>query len=251
MPQRETGQWSEMPHAGRSVGAAGRAHARAAIPVAAWFAALVFVALMLSAPAVRATTYKWVDDQGVVHYSDKLPPEAVNKGNVELSKQGIPLKKTDPALTPDQLRAREAEDERVRQATRVREEIQRKDRALLQTYTMESEIDLARSRALSTIDAQIQSAQAYTNTLTKRKQDISARLAAFGDKTKPIALERELVSVNEELDKQAELIATKKKEATVVSARYDADKQRWHELRTVAESEAAAANTPPPTVPKK
>ena len=38
------------------------------------------------APAAAATTYKWVDDQGIVHYSDKIPPEAVNKVRAETSK---------------------------------------------------------------------------------------------------------------------------------------------------------------------
>ena len=40
--------------------------------------------------------------KGVVHYSDKLPPEAVDKASVELNKQGMPVKKTDKALTPEQ-----------------------------------------------------------------------------------------------------------------------------------------------------
>ena len=207
--------------------------------VLAALALLVFAALILRAPAVHATTYKWVDHKGVVHYTDKLPPEAINKGSVELNKQGITVKKNDPALTPEQRRAQEAEEERTRQAAKVRDEIQRKDRALLQTYTNESEIDLAKNRALTTIDGQMQSSQAYSVTLTKKKQELTARLAALGDKPAPLALDRELANVIEELAKQADLIAAKQREIAVVTARYDADKQRWRELRTIAESEAA------------
>jgi len=209
------------------------------------FASLVLAASIFLAPTVGAATYKWVDDQGVVHYTDKMPPEAINKGSIELNKQGIPIKKNDPALTPEQRRAREAEDERVRQAAKVREEIQRKDRALLQSYTTESEIDLAKKRALGTIDGQVQSAQAYVATLAKRKEEIAVRVATFGNTPLPPALEREVANVNEELEKQAELIATKRKEVVVVTARYDADKQRWRELRTIAETESAAAAATP------
>jgi hypothetical protein len=200
---------------------------------------LVLAALIFRAPGAHATTYKWVDEKGVVHYTDKLPPEAINRGNVELNKQGVPVKKNDPALTPEQRRAQEAEDERTRQAAKVRDEIQRKDRALLQTYTNESEIDLARTRALTTIDGQMQSSQAYSVTLTKKKQELTARLAALGDKPAPQTLDRELANVIEELAKQADLIAAKQREIAVVTARYDADKQRWRELRTIAETEAA------------
>ncbi|MEO8344588.1 MAG: DUF4124 domain-containing protein [Betaproteobacteria bacterium] len=214
-------------------------------------AMLVCAALVLLVPVAGAATYKWIDDQGVVHYTDKMPPEAINKGSVELNKQGIPVRKNDPALTPEQRRAREMEDERIRQATRAREESQRKDRALLQTYTTESEIDLARKRALGTIDGQVQSAQAYTATLAKRKQEVQTRAAAFADKPLPQALERELNSVNEELEKQAELIAAKRKEISVVNARYDADKIRWQELAalTPATANAAPASAPAAVVP--
>jgi len=207
-------------------------------------ACLALAALFLLSPAVRAATYKWVDDQGVVHYSDKMPPEAINKGSVELNKQGIPIKKNDPALTPEQRRAREAEDERARQEAKVREDIQRKDRALLQSFTTESEIDLSKKRALATIEGQVQSAQAYVVTLTKRKEETAGRVAALGDKPVPPSLEREVASVNEELEKQADLIATKRTEIVAVTARYDAAKQRWRELRTIAETESAAAAAP-------
>jgi predicted nucleic acid-binding Zn-ribbon protein len=129
-------------------------------------------------------------------------------------------------------------DKKFEKAAKIRDEIQRKDRALLQTYTTESEIDLSKKRALGTIEGQIQSAQGYIGSLNKRKQEISARVAALGNAPQPQSLEREMTNVNEELEKQADLIATKRKEIVVVTARYDADKQRWRELRTLAETES-------------
>ena len=213
------------------------AHGTSAWPPAFPLAILTLAAFVLLAPAVRATTYKWVDDQGKVHYTDKIPPEAINKGSVELNKQGIPIKKTDPALTPEQRQAREAEEERVRQAAKIREEIQRKDRALLQSYTTEGEIELSKKRALGTIDGQIQSAQAYMVTLNKRKQEIETRAAVPGKSPQPQEPEREIANVNEELERQSDLIAAKRKEIAAVTARYDADKQRWRELRAIAETQ--------------
>ena len=67
--------------------------------------------------------YKWVDDKGVVHYTDKIPPEAVDKANTELSKEGIPVKKTDKVLTPEQRRAIAEEQEKKRLAARQVEEV--------------------------------------------------------------------------------------------------------------------------------
>jgi hypothetical protein len=88
----------------------------------------------------------------------------------------------------------------------------------------------------------MQSAQAYVATLTKRRDEIQGRVAALNGKPAPASLEREVANVNEELEKQADLIATKRKEIGVVTARYDADKQRWRELRQIAEAETEAAN---------
>ncbi|MEP7328433.1 MAG: DUF4124 domain-containing protein [Betaproteobacteria bacterium] len=202
-------------------------------------------------PGVQAATYKWTDEKGVVHYTDKIPPEAINKGNVEINKQGVTVKKTDPAMTQEQRRAREVEEERARMLAKEREIVERRDKALLSTYTMESEIDLARTRALNTIDAQIQSANSYTALLNKRKVELEARRTALGDKPMPAALDRELSNINVTLTGQAELIATKHKEMMAVTARYDLDKRRWQELRAAGEvNPRGSANVVPTTTAK-
>ena len=200
---------------------------------------LTAAAALALAGSAGAATYKWVDDKGVVHYSDKMPPEAVDKGNTELNKQGIPVKRTDPAPTAEQRRAKAAEEERQKVLAREREVVDRRDRALLQSYTSEDEIDLARNRALSTIDTQLQSAQAYSVQLTKRREELDKNRKAFGEKPVPPAIDRELESIGSELAKQDSFIAEKKHETAVVTARYDADKQRWRELRAITEAREA------------
>jgi Domain of unknown function (DUF4124) len=214
-----------------------------------WLTGLLLSAMVLAlvgTARVQAATYKWTDDKGVVHYTDKIPPEALNKGNVQLNKEGVPVKRTDPSLTPEQRRAKEVEEERARQVARERELIDRRDRALQSTYTTEGEIDLARNRALATIDAQIQTATNYSALLTKRKSEIEARKTAGGDKQAQGAIERELANINVALEGQANLIVAKQKESAVVMARYDADKKRWQELRSVTEtSTRGAANVVP------
>lgn len=207
--------------------------------------------LLLVAPHVHAATYKWVDEKGVVHYTDKIPPEAINKGNVEINKHGVAVKRTAPAPTPEQRRARELEELRQQELAREREEIDRRDRALLATYTTESEIDLARRRALNTIDAQVQGAANYTTLLNKRKTELDARKAGLGAKPVPLVLERELANIDTELQKQAELIAVKKKEIAVVNARYDLDKKRWADLRAQTEASANATLNGTPTSVKR
>jgi len=219
------------------------ARARPARHPARWpLATALLLALALGAPgAARAALYKWVDDKGVVHYSDSVPPEAVNKGSVQLSPQGIQVKKVDPAITPEQRKAREAEQERQRDAARQQSETARRDRALLDSYTTGNDIDLAKSRATKTLQAALQSAQAYSAQLTKRKLALLERKAALGGKPAPADLERELAAADAELARQSDIIAQKNRQLVEVAARYDADKERWQALKG-----ADAANRPPP-----
>ncbi len=194
------------------------------------------------AGAARGATYKWVDEKGVIHYTDKIPPEASDKGRTVLDKQARPVKRIDPALTPEQRRAREVEEEQKRAAAKVQEEVARRDRALVSSYTNEAEIDLARSRALATIDAQIESSRGYVAQLDKRRIELDKRREALGDKPVPHALESELAGNRNEIAKTTQLIEQKQKERATTVARYDADKVRWRELKAVAEANAASAS---------
>jgi len=207
-------------------------------------AALLVAATLTAAGKAGAAMYKWVDEKGVVHYTDKVPPEAVDKANVELNKQGVPIKKTDKALSPEQRRTIEQDAERQKQSARQQEEIARRDRALLSSYTSEAEIDLARNRSLQTINNVVQSTLAFSEQLTKRRAEAEQKKIELAGKPIVASFDREIESIDTELVRQSNLIALKKRETEQVTAKYDADKQRWRELvaaKSVAEPPKAAA----------
>src|SRR6476661_3398016 len=81
---------------------------------------LVGAALVTIATSVHAGLYKWTDARGVVHYSDQLPPDAVNRANYQLNRQGLTIRKTEQAR-PVELRTGKdnSEIERERQAQRA------------------------------------------------------------------------------------------------------------------------------------
>lgn len=208
------------------------------------------VALLLAPLPAVATMYKWVDEKGVVHYSDKMPPEAVNKGSTQLNPQGIPIKKVDPATAPEALKAREAEQERQKEAARQQEDTARRDRALLDSYTTEADIDLARARAVRTVEDTLQSAASYRAQLQKRKVALLERKASFGAKPVPPDIDRDLAAIDAELARDATVAAQKSKQLEEIKARYDADKLRWRQLNgpgaaTSAPAAPAAAAAPP------
>ena len=188
--------------------------------------------------AAGAGMYKWTDDQGVVHYTDRIPPESVSKGATVLDKQGRAVRKIDPAPTAEQRRAIDAEADRQREVAKVDADRARRDRALTQSFTSESEIDVARARAISTVEAQVKTIEAYVGDMSRRKEQLDKRKAALGGKPAPAALDTEIGTVTEELARQKELLAQKREALIVIGKKYDADKQRWREIQ--AEQQAAA-----------
>ena len=195
--------------------------------------------------AIAAGLYKWTDDKGAVHYSDQMPADAVNKGTTVFDKQGRPVKKIDAAPTQEQLKAKEQDEERQKAAARQRDDQARKDMALLQTYTNEGEIELARNRAISAVAVQIKAAETYSTDLTRRQQEIEKQKAALAGKPMPPALENELSGLNDELGRQGRLLAQKKDELATINARYDVDKRRWQEIKA-DQARAAATGIEPP-----
>jgi chromosome segregation ATPase len=219
-----------------------------------WSAAASFAAwLTLGAfPTMAAGVYKWTDDQGIVHYSDQMPADAVNKGGAVFDKQGRQVKKIDPTLTPAQAKAKEAEDERQRLIAKAQEDKSRRDIALTHSYTSEEEIDFARSRALLAVESQLKSAETYIADLTKRQQELKKDKLAYGTKPVPTTLENELAGLDEELARQDKVLAQRRAEISAINAKYESDKQRWREIRTdQGKPLAPAAAGTPPAPPSK
>ncbi len=216
-----------------------------------WSAAACFAAwLALGAlPAVAAGVYKWTDDQGIVHYSDQMPVDAINKGGVVIDKQGRQVKKIDATLTPAQAKAKEAEDERLRLLAKAQEDKSRRDTALTHSYTSEEEIDFARNRALLAIESQLKSAETYIADLTRRQQELKKDKLAYGTKPAPATLDNELSGLDEELARQDKVLAQRRAEITAINAKYESDKLRWREIRTDQGKPPApaAANSAPPS----
>lgn len=112
--------------------------------------------------------YRWVDDQGVVHYGDRVPPEYADRDRDLLNSQGVAVGSQEGVLTEEEraeIARREALEEDARQA---RAESARRDQVLLDTYLSVGEIEQLRDRRLELLEAQIRVTEHYLNNLRKR-----------------------------------------------------------------------------------
>ena len=190
---------------------------------------LFITGLAVCLPA-SAKMYKWVDDKGVTHYGETIPPEYANKNSVELDK-GRTVKKTD-ILTPEERRANEAADAKKRADEEAALEAKRRDKALVNTYSNEQEIDLARRRNLQQIDARVNSISSQIKTVNDNLAGLKKEADGLGKAGKkiPNSLQEDMQESQSRLTKLQQDRDKAKSEKTALEARYDADKARYKEL---------------------
>src|SRR5687767_14615477 len=84
-----------------------------------------------SSSASTTKLYKWTDEDGKVHYSERLPQEAVGKATTHMSRQGTVVKETDRALTPEERFARQEAARKREEEMKLYKEEERKNVAVL------------------------------------------------------------------------------------------------------------------------
>jgi hypothetical protein len=189
--------------------------------------------LLLAATPALAATYRWVDDQGKVHYGDVMPSQQPGKGGSELDKQGRVVK--DLPRTPTGEERRRLEDSRLQreEAQRQEETQRRKDRALLNTYVSEQEIDLARDRALAQEEANLKGLKTRLNVVTGRLAQANAQVAQVGRGGRPpdASLIKMRDAAQADVAKIGDLIRQREQAVEEIRVRYEADKLRFRELK--------------------
>lgn len=108
----------------------------------------IIIAWMLFADSAAQTVYKWVDENGEVHYSQTLPPEQVESAHERLEADGRIVESVSRALTEEERMAL-AERLQLEQSIAERERIRaQQDRLFLAAYPTEEDVrELARSQS--------------------------------------------------------------------------------------------------------
>ena len=188
--------------------------------------------LAVAPAAAQQRMYKCVDARGKVYYTQVPPPECLGRETQELDKSGTPMRKsqTPAALTPEQQRAREAELKKKIEAEERAKEERRKNTALLNTYSSEKDIDDARARALKEAELAIAETEKRIVGAQKRRKELESEKEFYVKKPMPLRLKQDIANNEIEIENQTELLDAKKKEISIINAKYDSDKRRYMEL---------------------
>lgn len=185
-----------------------------------------------------AETYKWVDEKGITHYSDTLPPGYSKNANTQIDKRGMVKKKTERALTEAEIKAKRQEIQRLKEEEIKAKEQKRLDEVMLATYATESEVDLVRDRSLEPYDGKIYLARERIKLLQQQLVDQNKQLAFFTGttaggkkKTPPARLTKELAATTKEISTLENSIKDLENDKARIVAKFADDKRRFREVK--------------------
>lgn len=191
--------------------------------------------LALAAPAAQAQKlYRWVDKDGKVHYSDALPPEAVDQARRELSaKSGMTVGEVDRALTDEERAAIAAAAAEAQTAAELEAQQQERDQVLLASFTTEADLNRAYSSRITLLDETLKATRAA---IEGQRLGLASMLANAADReltgqpvdAKSVTTVRE---THRQLTLQQDMLQRREVERTALQMEYEATLARYRELK--------------------
>lgn len=122
---------------------------------------LLCLALLTPMATVHAAKlYKWTDENGKVHYSDRVPPDQVKQERERLNAQGVSVERTDRAKTEEEIAAAKLAAAEAAAAQRKADAERRAQETLINSYASEDDLKRAYEANVELIEQQISSSKA-------------------------------------------------------------------------------------------
>jgi hypothetical protein len=181
-------------------------------------------------PADAAKSYCCSDERGRQVCGDSLPRECYGRAYREVSESGTTLRQVEAPMTAEQQAKRDAELAAKKKEERAAIEEKRKNQALLNTYSSEKDVDLARARALADVENRGKEVQSKYNEAVKRKQKLEGEREFYQKKPMPPELTEQIRASEAEIKAQQKAIEAKKQEMEQVRIRFDEERKRYLDL---------------------
>lgn len=186
-------------------------------------------------PVSAAKLYKWVDDQGMVHFSDKIPPKDIKREHSELDNKGIETKSVAAVKTPEEIATEKHQQELKAKQDKLAKEQAERDRILLDTYGSEEEIVAARDRQLATMEATNKLTMGSIDNLTQKLDDQKKRAADYERQGQEIPQEvRDKINdIKQDIEQHRAMFKAKQEEEEKLKTKYQGYIDRFRELKNI------------------
>lgn len=198
------------------------------------FALLTLSAVILFNPFVaQAKMYKWVDDEGNMHFGDRIPAQYLVKEHHELNERGVTMRHKQAAKTPEQKEEENRLEKERKHAEVIAKKQRRRDRVLLDTYTTERDLILARDSRLEATDSQILLAESII-------KDSSAKIASMEEQVTqikasnrdvPPGLFHRIDNEKQQVEVQTEVMGKHKERRDEIAVQFNGYIERFNTLK--------------------
>ena len=163
------------------------------------------------------------------------------------------INQSETPLTAEQKQAQKNEAERKQFEDQKRGEEKRRDRALLDSFTNEKEIDLKRSRDIQQIEINIAAQQTNLKNVTDRQAELKTRIDTITRAQKPVPpqLQEDVERLAREKTKTQTQILDKRKEIVERNVEYEAMKTRFIQLKGLGQAPPAGGPDSGGEAPRK
>lgn len=197
--------------------------------------AFALAALSFDATAQRKL-YRWTDKDGNVHYTDQLPPEAAQDKREELNRQGITVRTTERARTPEEQAEWEAEQARLEAERIAAEEAAKMDAVLIGSYPTEADLQRAYNERFDLLEQSLESARVGIRSQEKSLAELLAHAADLerdGQKVPP-AITDSIARTRDQVNDQRSYLERRENERAALQTEYDQLLARYRELKSAA-----------------
>ena len=202
--------------------------------------AIVLVVAAIALPSIGSAQklYKWTDENGVVQYGARIPPEYAKRDRAILNDQAVHVGSEEGEITQEEADATQAQQTKADAEKQAKEEIARYDRMLLETYLSVADIEDLRDRRLELRDSQIKQYEVYLGNQRKKLVDLQTDASNFKPySTRPDApqipevLARDISQTTSSISSYEQNLAGTSAERAAVKKQFDDDIARFRELK--------------------
>ena len=198
------------------------------------FSFLPLAILLASSPfSAQAKMYKWIDDEGQMHFGDKIPTKYLVKEHDELNEHGVQIKHKAAAKTA----AEKAEEERLKReqkkADLIAKKKEQRDRVLLDTYTTERDLIVARDSRLDAVDSQVNLAETIISDSNKSIAAMKKQIVQIqaSKREVPLDLYDKLESEKHQVIVQTRVMEKNKKRRDEIARQFNSYIERFKVLK--------------------
>lgn len=204
------------------------------LPVSALAICSMVLALsLLPGSAEAQKLYRWTDAEGKVHYTDTLPPEAVDQARDELNRSGMAVNRIDRAMTAEERAALEAEAAEAAKLAEAQAEKDKMDAVLLGSYASEGDLERAYRERFDLLEQSLEAANVGIRSQEKSLDDLLGHAASLERAGKPVpaTVQSSIQAARSQVDEQRSYLVRRETEMSHLKAEYDSVLARYRELK--------------------